>query len=321
MKTPLHPSSTYSIAEIIGQRDVVGFNVGPGGEVYIVMALKPLDYRTTGASSATFAKTIPSTPQKYRVLALNAGKVELDVVIEHERFNIHDIQPVGNEILLACLRSVYRSSCDFDLNGRIYNRDGTFLRGLLLGDGIESIQATRRGEIWVSYFDEGIFGNFGWRNPVGAAGLIAWSDLGEKKYEFEPAGSMDTISDCYALNVATDDDVWCYYYTEFPIVHLHKKKIVSTWQSPVRGSHAFAVANRHILFMGGYDNRSALQLVQLDSEGKATLTDQFELLSENGEIVIPKRTIGRGERLYILSQENLYTVSLADIFAKRDGYV
>ena len=31
------------------------------------------------------------------------------------------------------------------------------------------------------------------------------------------------ICDCYAVNVASDEDVWCYYYAEFPLVHLRSR--------------------------------------------------------------------------------------------------
>jgi hypothetical protein len=315
MKT-LHPSSTHSLREVIGESNVVGFNVGPSGEVYLVLALEPLDYRTEDNGFATFPKTVPASPKRYRILALREGGIELDVVVDREQFNIHDIQPLADHLLLACSRSEYRGPNDFDLNGRVYSRDGMFIRGFLLGDGLEAIQATRRGELWASYFDEGIFGNFGWRDPVGAAGLVAWNEWGEKQYDFEAIGGLDSISDCYALNVATDEDVWCYYYTEFPLVHLHNKRIAATWNVPVTGSHAFAVAAGHALFAGSYKDRDTLQLIRLKPSSKATQVAQFELLGADNAPVKSERTIGRGESLYVLSNGILYEIALGDVLAK-----
>ena len=316
MKTSLHPSSTYSLREAIGERNVVGFNVGPRGEVYLVLALEPLDYRTEGNGFATFPKTVPGSPQRYRVLAVSEGDVELDLVIDHEKFNIHDIQPLADDLLLTCSRSEYRGPNDFDLNGRVYARDGTFVREFLLGDGIETIQTTRRGELWASYFAEGIFGNYGWRNPVGAAGLVAWSEKGEKLYDYEAVGSLDAMSDCYALNVATDEDVWCYYYTDFPLVHLHKKRVASTWKVPVAGSHAFAIAPGHALFAGGYKDRDTFQLVRLGLDGAATQIDLFELQGAGDATVKAERAIGRGGSLYVLSEGILYEIAIGDVLAK-----
>jgi hypothetical protein len=47
------------------------------------------------------------------------------------------------------------------------------------GDGIEHVQATSAGEIWVGFFDEGIYGNYGWGSgtqlPVGRTGLVRFS--------------------------------------------------------------------------------------------------------------------------------------------------
>ena len=156
-------------------------NVGPDRQLYSVIALGKLDYRTEDPSGAGFAKTMPEQPQAYRVIALHDGEITLDVLIRHERFNIHDIQPLpGNELLLVCCRSHYRGPNDFEKNGRVYSSDGKLFREILLGDGIQNTQVSSNGLIWTSYFDEGVFGNFGWNTPVGSAGLVAWDSAGNK---------------------------------------------------------------------------------------------------------------------------------------------
>jgi hypothetical protein len=108
VKTLLYPSSTYSLQEAIGQYNVVCINVGPDGKIYLVLVLKTLDYRTECNGFTTFVKVISSSPQLYRVLIVSDGNIELDLTIEHEQFNIHDIQPLGNNLLLTCCRSHYR---------------------------------------------------------------------------------------------------------------------------------------------------------------------------------------------------------------------
>lgn len=318
MKKVLRPTLSYTLKEAIGAHTLVTFNIGPSGEVYVLLAMHTLDYRPTDNGCASFAKIVPDSPQRYRVLVFRKGELELDLAICGERFNIHEIQPLGNDFLLACSRSAYRDEDDFDLNARVYSRDGTFLREFLLGDGIETIQTTHRGEIWTSYFDEGVFGN-GWNDPVGAAGLVAWNEAGKKVYEFDPAGLVDQIVDCYALNVASDQDVWCYYYTDFPLVHLHDKRIVSTWNVPVLGTHAFAVANEYVLFAGGYDKRDSLQLVRLARNGTSRLIGEFVLMDDDGIPVKLVRTIGRGAKLYVLDDAVLYEIDLNHLPATRSG--
>ena len=240
-------------------------------------------------------------------------------MVDREPFNIHDIQPLADNVLLVSARSEYRGTNDFDLNGRVYTRDGAFVAGLLLGDGLETIQATGHGELWAAYLDEGIFGNYGWENPVGAAGLVGWSEKGERLYSYEAHGPVDTISDCYALNVATADDVWFCYYPEFPLVHLHQKRLASTWKVPVAGSHAFAVAAGHALFAGGYEDRNTLRLIRLGTGGKAAQVSQFELLGDGGAIVSLERTIGRSGSLYVLSEGILYETAMSDVLESRHG--
>ncbi len=49
-------------------------------------------------------------------------------------------------------------------NAFLYAGDGVLERSACVGDGVEWAQTTRLGNVWVSYFDEGIFGNLGWGN-------------------------------------------------------------------------------------------------------------------------------------------------------------
>jgi hypothetical protein len=145
MKRKLRLSPVARLSSLLRGGNLVAFNVGPDRTVYFVIALRPLDYQFEQPGWATFPKTVPAQPQTYRVLALSAGQLFLDVVIEEERFNIHDIQPLGDELLLVCVRSNYKTPNDFEKNGRVYTRSGRFAREILLGDGIQSVQTTAKG--------------------------------------------------------------------------------------------------------------------------------------------------------------------------------
>jgi hypothetical protein len=74
-------------------------------------------------------------------------------------------------------------------------------REILLGGGIKGTQATASGVIWSSYFDEGIFGNYGWHDPIGASGLVARDTTGDTLYQYAPTDALDDMADCYAMNV------------------------------------------------------------------------------------------------------------------------
>jgi hypothetical protein len=52
----------------------------------------------------------------------------------------------------------------------MYDAQGRPSQGEVFGDDIAHVQATDTGEIWVGYFDEGVYGNYGWgssRLPIG----------------------------------------------------------------------------------------------------------------------------------------------------------
>jgi hypothetical protein len=309
MKRISRLSPILSLAPFIRGGALVAFNVGSEGTIYLVVALQPLDYRESELI-ASFPKTISAQPQTYRVVGLAGKEIVLDVIIEREPFNIYDVQPLRDELLLVCVRSQYRGPGDFDRNGRVYKRDGTFARDILLGDGIQSVQTTSAGVVWTSYFDEGVFGNFGWQRPVGECGLVAWSSGGEKLYEFEAGETLDAICDCYALNVETDNDVWLYYYTEFPLVHLRDRKIVESWLMPVSGSNAFAISGNHALFRGGYKDRDTLHLFRLGNDGDVTPVADIELQTEKGDALSASHVVGRADSIHFISGDSLYRVDV-----------
>lgn len=315
MKRSIRLSPVASLAPVTGDGELVAFNVGPDGVTYLVVALRPLDYRIEQPGWASFAKTVPEQPQEYRVVGLSGSQTVLDAVIEGERFNIHDVQPLPDELLLVCARSYYKGPEDFEKNGRVYTRGGRFAREILLGDGIQSVQATSAGVIWTSYFDEGVFGNYGWQSPVGASGLVAWDSAGNKLYEFEPRDGLDSICDCYALNVESDEEVWLYYYTEFPLVRLRRREIESVWKMPLGGSGAFAVSVGHALFRGGYKDRHTYQLFSLGPGGKPELVARIELRDKNGGKLVAGRVVGRADAIHLVSDGFLYRVDVQTALA------
>ena len=129
----------------------------------------------------------------------------------------------GGETLVVASRCFRNLDSSHEMNAKVYGPDGKQNRGFLLGDGINHIQTDAEGRIWVGYFDEGIFGNFGWQHaggPFGAAGLSCFAKSGQKIWDYEPPEGFDPIADCYALNVSSSG-VWSHYYSDFPIAHIN----------------------------------------------------------------------------------------------------
>src|SRR5258708_10128403 len=95
----------------------------------------------------------------------------------------------GGEILVVASRCFRNPDGSHEMNAKVYGPDGKENREFLLGDGISHIQTNSEGRIWVGYFDEGIFSNFGWQYPGGpfvAAGLSCFAKSGQKTWHFHP---------------------------------------------------------------------------------------------------------------------------------------
>lgn len=295
----------------------MAFNIDFDNDPLLLFAGKPLDYTEKKEGWAIFPKTIPAESQHYNLKTIKNGEAQSLATIRGEEFNIYNIQMLPDEqILLICPRSYYSSPDDFEKNGRIYSLDGKLKKEILLGDGIQDVQATKSGTIWTSFFDEGIFGNYGWRNPIGASGLIAFDVNGKILYEFEPVSGLDHMVDCYAINVPSDHETWCYYYTDFPIVKIRDRKIEDFWHSPVTGAGAFSIYNDLVLFVGSYDNKAEFQIVKLLENHKSKIICKINLTDEKGNPLEPERVAARSSHVLVISGTRVYKIDLQDIAAQ-----
>ncbi|MEW8559837.1 MAG: hypothetical protein AB2588_17765 [Candidatus Thiodiazotropha sp.] len=295
------------ISRELAEGELVAFSCQNNRQVIFATAQKELDYREE-RSHGSFAKTTSKAGQDYSVYLVNEDQSILLCDVVNEPYNIHFAQLLGNDsLLLSCARSRYKNQDKFDHNGRLYSLDGKFQSELLLGDGIQDLQVSSRGVIWTSYFDEGVLGNYGWDNPVGASGLIAWDKLGRKRYEYNPEQGLDHILDCYAFNLEADEIAWFYYYTEFQLVKIKGYQVVDYWNIPVSGSDSFAVYRNFALFHGGYDDKEHLYLVQLKQDHKAKTLYKIQLTN----ISVLDWVIARGDTMFILSGDMIYKVELA----------
>ncbi len=286
---------------------LVAFNALNDSEVLLLFAEKNLDYRMNTAA-ASFAKTKTDNMQNYIAFCTSKGKLVQVLSVANEPFNIHSIQVLpGNKFLLACARSKYRPANNHDKNGRIYDFCGNLLNTILLGDGIQDVQVSDNGNIWTSYFDEGVFGNYGWDEPIGASGLKLWSERGEPHYDYSPPEGLDRICDCYAINVESNRTTWAYYYTDFPLVKIKDRVAADYWHLPITGSDCFAIYRNYALFRGGYENRNSFFLVQLFENHKAKVVKKITLINV-GEAT---GVTCRGESIFLISDLGIFRISLS----------
>jgi hypothetical protein len=220
---------------------------------------------------------------------------------------------MGGDILVVAPRCQHFTDGTHEMNARIYQPDGSMRCEFCLGDGIEDVQVARDGRIWVGYFDEGIFGNFGWGNtggaaPLGVAGLVCYDSRGSKLWEFEAPSGFEPIASCYALNVA-HDAVWVCYYTEFPIMRVDSQLSVRAWNTTLSGQRELAVSGESVLVYGGYsENRTDCKLLRLRN-GLAEQVAQVKLRLPNHVELDRSTVVGRDRVLHVFTGDEWYMFS------------
>ena len=75
-----------------------------------------------------------------------------------------------------------RASPDRSPNADVFDEKGQIVSSLFLGDGIESVQVAASGDIWVGYFDEGVYGG----GQLERSGLVCFDPQGNPKLRFFP---------------------------------------------------------------------------------------------------------------------------------------
>lgn len=183
--------------------------------------------------------------------------------------------------------------------GRVCNQDGIHLTTFNFGDAIQDVQTTADGRIWVSYFDEGIFGN-----GIGANGLVCFDAQGNDIYrfaEFAETAKLPHIDDCYALNVS-ESETWLSYYSDFPLVCLSDFKLQSLREG-LGSFSAFAIRGNKFLALPAYQSESLVEidLSDLDKQQLDPVDDRLIPLSTF-------RAAARGAEFYLYTKEALYRV-------------
>ena len=142
---------------------------------------------------------------------------------------------------------------------------------------------------------------------------MCWSERGEKLYEFSPAGlgaGLDSIVDCYALNVVSDREAWVCYYTDFPLVKITDHEISGVWEQPVGATHAFAVWRDWVLFQGGYDDAHRFFLCEFGRGETLVLRETIVFQDAHGADLPRAACAGRGPFLFLTLGRAVYRVDL-----------
>lgn len=309
------------LAESLAGQQPVAVSVGPGGEAVLLIVGEADAPGVRGYDEqqgwATFPHSQTPRPAPASVL-IHDGQSARRVLLHDLTLAHPHLQPLpGGEILVVGARCRRFANGTAERNAHFYGADGLLRQAVTFGDAIANVQTTTNGDIWVAYFDEGVFGNYGWGHdeqstPIGAMGLVRFDGQGTKSWEYEPPDGVGPIDDCYALNVG-DEATWAYYYSDFPLVRIGSDGRVRAWRTEVSGAHAFAVDGQHLLFFGGYRSQAERCLLGNLRDDGVTGMETCRLVLPSGEPLENGRVIGRGPNLHVFVGTAWYGVDVRTV--------
>ncbi len=301
----LETKHLLNLREILQGRNLITVSVGFCGTPVILSLDKTPDYRDPNGHVKLRSDSI-----NYYRISYFLGEVLKHVDLPPTRQNYHDIQPMGSDRWLV----VHARANYHDKNAHIYSSCGELIHSFRVRDGVEDIQVTETGQIWIT-------SDCGSRTE-----LVCLDETGN--FIFKYSGESPSIHSslytlfCYAMNVASRD-IWthwdtAYYSNEFSLVHISNFEIRREYfPFPLRYSHAFAVNKEYhalfdgdygdyALFTGDYYKPDSLFLVSLD-------TKEFQELipvDQSGKQIKSFRAFGRGPRLFLYTDDTLSIVRL-----------
>jgi hypothetical protein len=301
---------------IVGKDKIIASNVAANGEAVLLTVAPKFEKAAFGREERKGFAVFPFSKAKRHypatVIRFSGSEVVQKCELTEVEIAFPSVQPLPDgEVLLVGGRCHYRDG-DPEENALVFNRDGKIQRRFVLGDGINGVQATDEGMIWVSYFDEGVFGNYGWNQPMGASGLICFDSTGRIVWEFAPPAGFDSICDCYALNVAKNA-VWVCYYTDFPLVKIDSDKRVQGWKNGVGGASALAVDDEHVLLWGGYGANHSRCIVQNIGNEALEHPREIEVGLPAGYELMGAKVMGRGSTLHVFAGNSWFTFDIEQI--------
>ncbi|MGW0661066.1 hypothetical protein [Streptodolium elevatio] len=300
----------------------VSVGLAPGGRLVVLWTARAsaeaTRTRITAPSGVSFPETRMSAEVSARVTVHAPGPVEAaripKLTVSHPYVQL---LPAGR-VLLVGTRALWRPEPEGpERNAVAYDADGQVVADGVFGDGIGGVFTTPGGNSWVRYFDEGIFGNFGWGRdgappPVGASGLVRFGpDLRRDwSYSSDEWGSMWGAP---ALNV-DGETAWVSYEKGEPIVRIQDERVVGWAQDVLSRIHALLVGADRVAAFGRDHDYDLLQVTGRLADGRFHPTAGFRLVLPDGSPLPDRwRIFSQGADLHVLCGRAWYRIGLEEL--------
>lgn len=244
-----------------------------------------------------------NTPPKAHHLIYWEGSSQRTVQFEKSTgiLTLH-VQPFGEGWLLGEARGGRASA---------YDGQGRLQRTLDLGDASNDIQTTPKGKIWVSYFDEGVYGE----GPGSQQGVVCFDSSGRQifKYlDFAEENNLPSIDDCYAINVVSENEVWLSYYSDFPLVSIRAFRLDRAWKEFGCIGKAFGLFEGAVVFPKCYTRNEGDSQLLRRTLSESPQTEPLEATDDDGRTIGGQfRVAARGSKFYLWTETALYQLGIA----------
>ncbi len=254
---------------------------------------------------------------KLRVMDGEASR-EMDLPRIDFGFPRIDLLSDGSFVLVNA-HAQWKSSGEYDLNGLIYDRATGEKKRFFAGDGIQDIGVDGHDRIWVSYFEWGVDGVFGFRGAgadfkiqegphlIGREGLNCFDHSGELIWQHDQKEMY--VGDCTALNVSRE----AAHFVFSPDLYLGG--VSSGFESDYRrinltNSSCFAISPERAFFIRGAGRSLGTAYLMSFEPSNASSLVKCQLVLSNGNVVKSGRAVGRGASLHLFTKKDWYSVNL-----------
>lgn len=267
------------------------------------------------------------------ILLLNKGNSNLDIVsiindnieniVSIEKPHLESFWPIirvtsNKDFIIVNRRCRRVTDTEIEKNALIYNKEGKLLTSFTLGDGITDI-VPFDCSLLVGYFDEGVFGNYGWETPIGQSGLVTFDLNGNILSEYTALNKKEYIYDVYCMNKLHNGDVWLYFYgPNNYLIKIDRSKRTKYELKYVSGIGDFSIDENIILTTSGYERSNKYYLGNLQKNSLLKVIEFYD--SFNKEIIIPEKTFSFDDKLFLLTKENLYIILVSDVYTTTETF-
>lgn len=297
---------------------MVTAGIGPDGELTSLWSDPSGLDASTGMletpNGVRFPRSVAERPTSCTVLS-SAAPGDLTTVSVEVANPLVQPLPEGR-LLLTAVRCRYAPDGPAH-NAAVYDAAGDLAQTGVLGDGIAHLATTRAGGIWTAYFDEGVYGNFGWGGqrgpaPLGSYGIVEFDGNSlDPRWRFPSGTGAPAIDDCYALNV-TDDAVMACYYADFPLVRIAGGN-VEACPTDLSGVSNVLFDGATVALIGGYGEDRGRVVIGTVEDGRFRPRGLTRMARPSSGQRF--RSFARGDELHLVSETEWRKISLDDLTA------